>query len=242
MRKIKIFDTIFFDCKYSEIRNFIFNKGYLVIPSGPGLSEIFKNPLYKKALNESTIAIFDSSLLCLLLRLIKIKVSKFSGYKLLRNLFDDFKKTNCKVLLVDPTKEDSKINQLYINQLNKNISTITYIAPYYKDSFEDKKLVKLINKETPNYIIINLGGFTQEPLANYLYKNIKTNSFIICSGAAIAFFTGRQAKVNSFIDNAYLGWLVRCLENPKLFIPRYLKAFKLIYVFLKNKNRVIELK
>ena len=76
--------------------------------------------------------------------------------------------------------------------------------------------------------MINLGGGIQEVLGSYLKDNLNYNPQIICTGAAISFFTKKQAPINSLIDMLYLGWLIRCIFKPKQFIPRYLKSFKLI--------------
>ena len=92
-------------------------------------------------------------------------------------------------------------------------------------------LIKLINNFRPKYIIINIGGGSQEPLAIYLNKNIKYQASIMCTGAAIAFMTGEQAPINKLIDKIYLGWLMRIIWNPKLYLGRILKSFKIIKFF-----------
>ena len=53
----------------------------------------------------------------------------------------------------------------------------------------------------------------------------------MCTGAAIAFMTGEQAPINKFIDKIYLGWLMRIIWNPKLYLGRILKSFKIIKFF-----------
>ncbi len=87
-----------------------------------------------------------------------------------------------------------------------------------------------IKKIKPNYIIINLGGGTQERLGSYIKNNINFKPAIICSGAAISFFTKQQAPINIFFDKIYLGWLIRIIYKPSIFLPRYLSAFKLIFL------------
>lgn len=44
---------------------------------------------------------------------------------------------------------------------------------------------------------------------------------ILCTGAAIAFFTGGQVRIPRWADRLYLGWLFRIFENPKLYGKRY---------------------
>jgi len=67
-------------------------------------------------------------------------------------------------------------------------------------------------------------------LGSYLKYNLDYKPSIVCSGAAIAFLTGQQAKIPSIFDKLYLGWLIRIIFNPFIFIPRYIKAFKLFFL------------
>ena len=111
-----------------------------------------------------------------------------------------------------------------------------YIAPIYKkNKITDIKLLKDIKTIKPKYIIINLGGGTQEILGSYLKKNLNYKPSIICSGAAISFLTKQQAPISAIVDKLYLSWLLRIIYNPILFLPRYLSAFKLLFLVWNEK-------
>ena len=84
----------------------------------------------------------------------------------------------------------------------------------------------------PRYILINLGGETQEILALYIKEKVDYKVSILCTGAAIAFLTKRQAPINDIIDKYYLGWLIRILYNPKKYFVRIISSLKLIKLFL----------
>ena len=232
IRKIKIFGITFFDANYKEIKKMLDRGGLLVLPSGPGMSTIDKDKNYYNALKNSDIALFDSGYLCLLLRILKgIKVKKFSGFIFFKDFINSLKKENKKkIFLVEPNKKQLKINKKFLN--SKNIYKIyQYIAPIYqKEKIKDYKLLKKIQKIKPKYVVINLGGGVQEVLGSFLKNNINYKVSIICTGAAISYFTKQQAPLNVFLDKIYLGWLVRIIFNPYIFLPRYLSAFRLIFI------------
>ncbi len=101
-------------------------------------------------------------------------------------------------------------------------------------------MLKTIREKKPKYILINIGGGTQEVLGMYIKYKLKNKISIICTGAAISFFTKEQAPINQIIDNLYLGWLIRLLFNPKIFLKRYLSAFKLVSFVKKSNVKIVK--
>ena len=220
---------------------FITKKGLFVFPAGPGLASIQKSNEYYKSIQKADLVFFDSGFFVLLLKIFKnVKVKKFSGYKFLGLFFDYLKLNNDKsIFSIDPNFEFSKSNKSFLKNLGlKKIHN--YIAPKYNSSeLADKKLLSLINKAKPNFILINIGGGTQEVLGLYLKKKLKFKPTILCTGAAISFFTKDQAPINNFIDKFYLGWLLRLIFNPLIFFKRYIFGLKLIPMVIFNKVKIL---
>ena len=104
----------------------------------------------------------------------------------------------------------------------------------YGNDVKDDILLNKIERKKPKVILLNLGGGVQEKLGSFLKSNLSYKPGIICTGAAISFFTGKQAGISKAIDKFYLGWLWRCFDEPKKFIPRYINGFKLIYIYFQN--------
>ena len=238
---------IFKKIKFNNIESKKFNKyiikdGLFVFPAGPALASVEKSKEYYKSIQNADFVFFDSGLFVLLLRIFKnIKVKKFSGYKFLNLFFNYLKKNNKKsVFCIDPNLSFSRSNKRYLKNLGLT-KTYNYIAPKYDlNRLFDKKLLKVIRKVKPNFIISNIGGGTQEVLGLYLKRNLKFRTTILCTGGAISFFTGDQAPINSFIDNFYLGWLVRLVFNPIIFFKRYLSGLKLIPMVFFDKIQVLD--
>ena len=233
MKFYNIFGISFISGGYQESKKKLDRGALMVVPSAPGLATVGKNLRYTEAVQNADIAIPDSGYMVLLIRLIKgIKINKFSGYDFLKNFFKEkFNKND--LFLIDPKNEESILNNSYLNEIGIPIEkSYQYVAPRYSDyEIADRVLLYRLNtlREKPKYIMINLGSGVQEPLGYYLKQNLNFKPGIICTGAAISFFTGSQATISPLIDKLGLGWFWRCIKNPTVFIPRYLKAFRLFF-------------
>ena len=230
MKKFSFKEIKFYSGDYDQIKYEFDKGGVLVAPAASALANIDTDKQYYSSLKNSKIAILDSGFFCILLRIFRFqKVKKLSGFLFLKTFLDNFKNQQ-KILFIDPSRKSNILNIKFLKS-KKIINFKTYIAPNYNKKFFDLKLLNLINKYKPKYIVINIGGGSQEPLAIYINKNIKYNASIMCTGAALAFMTGEQAPINKFIDKIYLGWLTRIIWNPKLYLGRILKSFKIIKFF-----------
>ncbi len=239
MKKIIFKKIKFISFKENEFNKIIQKKGLFVFPSGPGLATINKEFKYLESLRNSDYVFFDSGYFVFLLKILKnISVKKFSGYLFLKLLFKKFKnKSNFKILSVDPSHTLSIQNRNFFINLGISEKRIfNYISPIYDSSqIKDKQLLNIVRKIKPNYVILNIGGGVQEVLGYYLKKNLNMETKIICTGAAISFFTKDQAPINKFLDKFFLGWLTRIIYKPAIYLPRYLKAFRLFKIVYGEK-------
>ena len=245
IKSTKILGINFVNGEYQLVKSYLNNKNFMVVPSAPGLATIDLDIKYYKSIKNSDFAIPDSSFMIILNLIINKKIiKKLSGAKFLKLfLKEKFLKKENVLFLVDPSKHESELNRKYLNDIGIPIKkTNQYTAPQYKKNVEDYQLLESLNKlkYKPKYILINIGGGIQEKLGYFLKNNLSFECSIICTGAAIAFVTGAQTKIPKMIDMLFLGWLTRIISNPKVFIPRYIKAFRLIKVFIKYKKGLIK--
>ena len=239
--------VIFKKIKFSNIESknfgkYITKKGLFVFPAGPALAKIDESFEYYESIKKADLVFFDSGFFVLLLRVFKnISVIKFSGYKFLNLFFDYLKKNkNKKVFCIDPNTNFSRSNKLFFKNLGIN-NIYNYLAPKYDiKNFSDKNLLRQLKKIKPDFILTNISGGKQEILGKYLKDNLKNKVTILCTGGAISFFTKDQAPINSFIDELYLGWLIRLIFNPIVFFSRFMYAFKLIPMVIFNEIKLIK--
>lgn len=221
--------------------------GLVVAPSGPGLAEdLLERAAYREALRSANLVIPDSGAMVLVWNLIRAgnstaRLSRVSGLAFLRAVFADDRVRTRKTFWVMPSQEEAEVNLAWLcdNGLQNLRPDDTYIAPDYRRTVSadgtvtDPALVSAIERQRPDLIVLNVGGGIQEPLGAWLASQLSYRPAILCTGAALAFLTGRQAAIPPWADRFYLGWLLRTLKNPIRFGSRYLRALPLPYLIAR---------
>jgi N-acetylglucosaminyldiphosphoundecaprenol N-acetyl-beta-D-mannosaminyltransferase len=211
--------------------------GLIVVPAAPNLADLRVHPAYREAVEGATFAITDSSLLIIMWFMRKGEwLTKISGLKYLRALIAEQSFRDARTFWVMPSREDMLVNLRWLAGAGiRPQEQDCYIAPFYpKGHFTDELLLAKIEAQRPEYIILNIGGGIQEVLGQFLHSRLSYRPTIVCTGAAIAFLSGRQARIPPWVEQLMMAWLARCLHEPKKFIPRYLRGFRLIWVFFRH--------
>ncbi|MBC2594540.1 WecB/TagA/CpsF family glycosyltransferase [Ruficoccus amylovorans] len=213
--------------------------GLLVAPAGPNLGDIPTMPEYYDALANSDYCLTDSGLLVLLWNLThRPRIPKISGYLFFRELIKHpVLREPGATFWIMPSEKEMRINLAWLSDVQgiPAREEDCYLAPLYPGSGEvrDDKLAALLEERRPRFVFNNIGGGTQERLGHTLLQQLSYRPAIICTGAAIAFFTGQQANIPRWVDKLYLGWLARILSDPRRYFPRYWRALRLVPLFLR---------
>jgi len=241
-KQLTILGVPFFNDSLTAAVDLALQGGLVLAPSGPGMADLTTDPYYDEALLNSDINLMDSGLMVLIWnRIATSPAQRISGYLFLQKFLQQEQVRQPKQSFwVMPSQHEMHINLNWLNHQQNFYLTAedSYLAPMYRDPrAADPALVALIEERKPAYIIINIGGGIQEKLGYYLKTHLSYRPTIICTGAAIAFMTGQQAKIPMWADALYLGWLFRIGDNPKAFVPRYWKSKKLAFMLLKHKHQ-----
>lgn len=210
--------------------------GLVVVPSGPGLAvDLVENADYRRALLEADLVIPDSGAMVLLWRLLKgRRMRRVSGLHFLWELFKRERvKEPGQIYWVHPDAEQAAVNQAWLRDGGFAVDGQGhYVAPMYpKADLEDPALFASLTATRPQVVILCLGGGVQERLGWWLREQYREAGgrcpAILCTGAAIGFITGNQVNIPPWADALYLGWIFRCVAEPRRFIPRYWSAVAL---------------
>jgi N-acetylglucosaminyldiphosphoundecaprenol N-acetyl-beta-D-mannosaminyltransferase len=212
--------------------------GLILAPSGPGLCDLARDPHYRDALLGSDVNLTDSGFV-LLVRVLRGHgfASRTSGLRYLRELLHHpIMQATGATYWVMPTRDSMLRNLDWLNGEGLPVTEDDcYLAPIYprRGAITDGELVAILEDRRPPHVFVCVGSGVQEKLGLYLKQSLTFSPGIHCIGAAIAFLSGDQAHIPLWADRLRLGWLVRCIRDPQVFVPRYLRAFELAYLVLR---------
>lgn len=215
--------------------------GLLVVPAAPALKNLPHDPDYREALLGADTVLTDSAFMVLIWNYLQHdSIRRVSGLEYLTALLKQpsFSEPGQSFWIM-PSQESAGVNCKWLRQQGIELtSEDVYIAPFYGKSIHDPALLELLDRRHPRHIVVTIGGGTQERLGLYLRQNLDYSPSIHCVGAAIAFLSGDQVHIPVWADRMYLGWLLRCISNPKQYLPRYWDARKLLALMVRHRSRL----
>ncbi|WP_419803719.1 WecB/TagA/CpsF family glycosyltransferase [Terriglobus sp.] len=219
--------------------------GLLVVPAAPALKDLQTQPAYRQALLEADLVIPDSAFMVLVWnymiapRLRRPQLRRLSGLEYLRALLERSEvRVPGSTFWIMAGERPASLNLAWLAQQGITVPVShVYHAPMYGAAdavaLTDPALLEVLDRVRPAHIIVTIGGGTQERLGLYLRRNLKYVPGIHCIGAAIAFLSGDQAAIPVWADRLYLGWLLRVIDEPKRYGPRYWAARHLLQLMLR---------
>lgn len=240
----KILGVTFFRGTAQQAVGLMQRGGLLVVPAAPALKDLDRNPGYRDALLNADLAITDSAFMVMIWNFLeRDSLERVSGLEYLRELLllDTVRQPGNTVwVMASPASAQRNLEWLRAQGIEVPADCI-HMAPMYDKELADPELLELIERRRPQNVIVTIGGGTQERLGLYLKRNLSYLPAIHCIGAAIAFLSGDQVHIPIWADKFYLGWLFRCLSEPKRYIPRYWDARKLFWLMHRNRDRLPKL-
>jgi N-acetylglucosaminyldiphosphoundecaprenol N-acetyl-beta-D-mannosaminyltransferase len=215
--------------------------GLLVVPAAPALKDLPSNSSYREALLSADLTITDSSFMVMLWNFIqRDNVPRVSGLAYLRELLSHEEvRVPGKTFWIMSSPASSTCNLQWLDSQGIAVrDEDIYVAPMYGDKVEDRALLMILRERRPRHLLLTIGGGTQERLGLYLKRNLEYRPAIHCTGAAIGFLSGDQVRIPIWADKLFMGWLFRCLSEPKRYIGRYWSARKLLPLLLKYRDQL----
>ncbi len=215
--------------------------GLLVAPAAPSMINLCWDEDYRRALLASDLAIADSGLMVLLWKFFTGEtVPRISGLEHVKRLLEhaSVRQPGATLWVVPTEKARAKLLDFLPRRDLAAAEAEVFVARKYERPVQDEALLAIVRQRHPMHIVIAVGGGLQDKLGLYLTENLDFRPAIHCIGAALGFLTGDQVKIPEWADRFYLGWFLRSLAQPRVFIPRFWSARKLPWLIWKYREKL----
>jgi exopolysaccharide biosynthesis WecB/TagA/CpsF family protein len=225
MNTEQILGVRFFNGPAKEIVDLVSRTGGMVsAPAAPSMVNLRYDRDYREALAAADFAIPDSGWMVLLWRLFTgRRLSRISGLKYMKRLLEHetVRQPNAVMWVVPSFAARDKLVDLLRRREIPVTDANIYVAPQYARPVRDETLREKIQHYRPAHVVIAVGGGIQDKLGHSLKERLDYRPAIHCIGAALGFLTGDQIAIPDWADRFYLGWLLRLIAQPRVFIPRF---------------------
>jgi UDP-N-acetyl-D-mannosaminuronic acid transferase (WecB/TagA/CpsF family) len=215
--------------------------GLLVVPAAPALKDLGTDRDYREALLNADLAITDSAYMVVIWNQIqRDNLRRLSGLEYLRELLlEPEVRQPGNTLWIMAGPQSAQLNLAWLSAQGIAVPTeAVYMAPRYDRVIDDPALLEALELLKPKHVVVTIGGGTQERLGLYMKRQLTFLPAIHCIGAAIAFLSGDQVHIPVWVDRMYIGWLYRCISEPRRYVPRYWSARKLLGLMLKYRDKL----
>ena len=219
--------------------------GLLVAPAAPSIIALTRDEAYRRAILSADLAIADSGFMVMLWKFFTGEtIPRISGLEHMKRLLEhDSTRERGSILWVVATERSREKLREFLRQSDLPATAAdVYIAPKYNRPIEDEALLGGVRRSRPRHIVIAVGGGIQDQLGRYLLDRLDYRPAVHCIGAALGFLTGDQVRIPDWADKLYLGWLFRCVAQPRIFIPRFWSARRLPSLIFKWREKLPPLK
>ena len=231
MRTHRILGIDFFSGTSREAIDEITRRGgLLVAPAAPSMINLCRDEDYRRALLGADLAIADSGFMVLLWKLFTGEsVPRISGLEHVKRLLEheSVRQPGAVVWIVATESSRARLEEFLDRSGIPTGKENIHVAPKYSRPVADEALLQIVRQIRPQHVVIAIGGGIQDKLGRYLLERLDYRPAVHCIGAALGFLTGDQVRIPDWADKYYVGWFLRSLAQPRIFIPRFWSARRL---------------
>lgn len=185
----------------------------------------FRDEKYRKIQNESWMTIPDGKPLSLVSRKRGFTdAQRVPGPDLMVKVFEASKEKGYRHFFYGSTDQTLRMLRDNIEKKYPHLDVVGMYSPPFRSltEEEDQQIITMINETNPDFVWVGLGAPKQE-IWMAEHKN-KIQAIMIGVGAAFDFEAGVVKRAPKWMQEMYLEWLHRILQDPKRLIPRYVST------------------
>lgn len=215
------------------------NNSYVVTPNVDHIVKIQDDNEFKKLYNESSLVLADGMPLIWASKMLnKPLKEKVSGSDLFPLLCEYASEKGYKVFFLGGREGVAKTAAEKLKKQYKDLNVVGVYSPPFgfdKDQNENKKIIDMIKKSSPDILFVGLGAPKQE---KWIFNNKDKYEVPVSLGIGASFdFVAESVKrAPLWMQKSGLEWFYRFSQEPKRMFKRYfIDDTKFIGIFLKEK-------
>lgn len=185
----------------------------------------YNDASYRNVQNSAAIAIPDGKPLSLVCRVRGYKkAQRVAGPDLMPALLRLSEERGYRHYFYGSTQQTLKSLEENVRRRYPNLVIAGTYSPPFRSMTkeEDEQIIKEINESKPDFIWVGLGAPKQE---QWMYEHKgKINGVMLGVGAAFDFHAGTAKRAPKWMQECYLEWLYRLIQDPKRLLGRYVRS------------------
>lgn len=185
----------------------------------------YNNASYRNVQNQAAIAVPDGKPLSLVCRVRGYKnAQRVAGPDLMPAILEESQENGYRHYFYGSTQQT--LDSLERNLKERYPGLViagTYSPPFRRlTGAEDAAIVERINEAKPDFVWVGLGAPKQE---QWMYEHKgRVKAVMLGVGAAFDFHAGTARRAPKWMQECYLEWLYRLIQDPKRLMKRYVKS------------------
>ncbi len=183
----------------------------------------YNDASYREVQNGAAIAVPDGKPLSLICRLRGYQgAQRVAGPDLMPEILRISEKEGYRHYFYGSTERTLGFLERNLRERYPELNIVgTYSPPFRKlTKEEDEKIIERINAARPDFVWVGLGAPKQE---RWMFEHQgKVNGVMLGVGAAFDFHAGTSKRAPKWMQEFYLEWLYRLLQDPKRLLKRYM--------------------
>lgn len=180
---------------------------------------------YREVQNNAAIAVPDGKPLSLVCRIRGYKnAQRVAGPDLMPEILKISEREGYRHYFYGSTEQTLESLEKNLREKYPNLNIVgTYSPPFRKlTKEEDERIVRKINETKPDFVWVGLGAPKQE---RWMYEHKgRVNGVMLGVGAAFDFHAGTAKRAPKWMQECYLEWLYRLIQDPRRLMKRYVRS------------------
>ncbi len=185
----------------------------------------YNDETYCRIQNEAALAIPDGKPLSLICRLRGYKdAQRVAGPDLMPEILKLSEEKGYRHYFYGSTEETLSSLEANLKERYPRLNIVGIYSPPFRKLTpeEDAEIMQEISRARPDFLWVGLGAPKQE---RWMYEHKeKVDAVMLGVGAAFDFHAGTAKRAPKWIQEFYLEWLYRLIQDPKRLLKRYVRS------------------